>query len=71
MIVKLTKIGNSQGIRLPKSVIKECDFHSEINLTVEQKRVVLTALNKERSGWKEKIKATDLGESTWEGQWIW
>lgn len=71
MLVKLTKIGNSYGIRLPKNVIKECAFQQEINLAVEQKRVVLTAVNQERSDWREKIRLNGSQESLWENEWTW
>ena len=71
MLVKLTKIGNSHGIRLPKNVIAECGFQSEINLTVEQKRVILTARTHERMNWREKIHLTMPEQKNWEAEWIW
>ncbi len=71
MIVKLTKIGNSHGIRLPKNVIAECGFQSEINLTVEQKRVILTAHTHERFNWRERIHPVASEQQGWETEWIW
>lgn len=71
MLVKLTKIGNSQGIRLPKNVIKECEFQSEINLVVDQKKVILSAPYQERVGWREKIRVSMTEESNWENEWKW
>ena len=71
MLVKLTKIGNSYGIRLPKNVIKECAFQEEINLAVEQKRVILTAVNQERSDWPEKIRPSIIENGIWENEWLW
>lgn len=69
MLVKLIKIGNSQGIRLPKNVISECQFQSEIDLTVDKKRVVLTAQHRERADWREKIQLVQ--SQPFETEWIW
>ncbi|MBE6456222.1 MAG: AbrB/MazE/SpoVT family DNA-binding domain-containing protein [Alphaproteobacteria bacterium] len=71
MLVKLTKIGNSMGIRLPKSVIKECGFQSDINLSIEQKKVVLSAVNQERMGWNEKIKENGGSTLKTQEEWVW
>ena len=71
MRVKLTKIGNSWGIRLPKNVIKECEFQKELNLTIEQKRVVLSAIHQERAGWREKIADAQLSLTAYDGEWQW
>lgn len=71
MLVKLTKIGNSMGIRLPKSVIKECGFKSDINLSIEQKKVVLSAVNQERMGWNEKIKENGGSTLKTQEEWVW
>lgn len=73
MLIKLIKIGNSQGIRLPKNVINECGFQSEINLTIDKKRVILTAKHQERWGWRERIQLNDIQSmhQSWEREWKW
>ncbi len=72
MRIKLTKIGNSWGIRLPKNVIAECEFKNELNLSVEQKRVILTAIHQERAGWREKMNESDLSTCAGYGEeWQW
>ncbi len=71
MRVKLTKIGNSWGIRLPKNVIAECEFKNELNLSVEQKRVILTAMHQERAGWQEKIAENGPIENKFAEEWQW
>ena len=55
MLIKLIKIGNSYGIRLPKNVIKECQFEGDINLELDNKKVILSAYQQDRNGWIEKI----------------
>lgn len=53
MRVKLIKIGNSFGIRLPKAVILECGFKDELNLDVCQKTAVLSQPKLSRQGWHD------------------
>ena len=43
MQVKLVKIGNSYGVRLPKTVIDSCEFSDDLDLTIKGKSVVLSA----------------------------
>ena len=72
MKTKLIKIGNSFGVRFPKTIIEECGFKEELNLAVRQGAVVITPVIPPRMGWKELL--TD--EATMrpikaEGEWEW
>jgi antitoxin MazE len=51
MKVNLVSIGNSKGVRLPASVIKECGFGSELEMRVENGVVVLAPARGVREGW--------------------
>lgn len=42
MKVAIIQIGNSRGIRLPKSVIDQCGLSDTAELHVEQNRIVIT-----------------------------
>ena len=42
MKAKLIDIGNSKGIRLPKSVIKQCELENQLNIEVVNKKVVIS-----------------------------
>ncbi|WP_188908879.1 AbrB/MazE/SpoVT family DNA-binding domain-containing protein [Salinarimonas ramus] len=53
MKVNLVAIGNSKGIRLPASVIKQCGFGDQIEMRVEGDKVVLQPVRKVRDGWDE------------------
>lgn len=53
MRVKLVKIGNSTGIRLPKSVIQDCGFEGEVELSTQNKNVILSPLHEGRTAWAE------------------
>jgi len=72
MKVKLVKIGNSLGIRLPKTVIQECGFESEVMLDVRHKSVILTASTSVRQGWEKQFEEDLLSKPvTQKGEWQW
>ena len=72
MQAKLVKIGNSYGVRLPKSVIESCEFSSDLELTVKGKSVVITSEKQPRMGWKEAIQEEiNLKPLRYLGEWEW
>lgn len=72
MRVKLTKIGNSWGVRLPKSVLIECGFDKEAELEVRHKMVMLSAVSAPREKWSDTIE-NDLVRrpGMHKGEWQW
>ncbi len=52
MKVKLVSIGNSKGIRIPRSVIKQCGFGDQIEMRVSDGMVVLAPAHRLREGWE-------------------
>ena len=54
----LTKIGNSQGIRIPKALIKEAQLENvEIDLEVVENGLLLKPIKKSaRENWQQNIK---------------
>lgn len=72
MKLKLIKIGNSFGIRLPKTVIQECHFDKELELTVKKPNLILSPILKKRSNWKEMMaESVKLKPVKSEGEWEW
>lgn len=56
MIVSVVPIGNSRGIRLPKAVLEQLEISDQMEMDVENKRIVLRPINKNpRSGWEEAL----------------
>ncbi len=53
MKAALISIGNSKGIRIPASVIKDCSFGDTLEMRVEDGKLVLEASRSTRSGWDE------------------
>lgn len=72
MRIKLTKIGNSYGVRLPKSVIQECGFAGELELEVRGKRAILSPVVSPRLNWFEECQ-NDLivKPALKKGEWQW
>jgi len=51
MKAKLVAIGNSKGVRLPRSVIEECGFGDEVEMRIDAGTVVLAPAHAPREGW--------------------
>jgi antitoxin MazE len=49
---KLIAIGNSRGVRLPKSVIEQCGLDDEIELEVREGCLILRSPKVPRAGWE-------------------
>lgn len=56
MKIPLIKIGNSQGIRLPKIIIKKYDIKNSLEVILEKDRIILKPVTEPRQGWAEKFK---------------
>lgn len=51
MKTKIVKIGNSRGVRLPKSFIDESGLTNEVELEVENGRIIIKSISKNRESW--------------------
>lgn len=51
MKIKLISIGNSKGIRIPSSVIKQCGLGNELEMRVESGVIMLAPVRSVREGW--------------------
>jgi len=56
---KLVRIGNSRGVRLPKSVIDEAGLKDKVEISVSNNQVIIrpAGADRPRAGWAESIKA--------------
>lgn len=52
MKVNLVPIGNSRGVRIPASVIKECGFSDQLDMRVTNGVVILAPARSAREGWE-------------------
>jgi antitoxin MazE len=57
MIVSVVAIGNSRGIRLPKAILEQLQINDQVELEVENKKIILKPIRKQpREGWEEVLK---------------
>jgi antitoxin MazE len=53
MRLKIIKIGNSKGVRLPAALIDQCGFEVEVEAKVEGGTIILAPASHPRAGWEE------------------
>jgi len=52
----LTRIGNSQGIRIPKSLIAQANLENhELNFEIVKNGLLIKPISTKRDNWKENI----------------
>ena len=56
MKTNLIQIGNSKGIRIPKSFIDQYQLSGEIELIPSKNGLLITSSSKPRNGWEEEFK---------------
>jgi antitoxin MazE len=84
MRTNIIRIGNSQGIRIPKILLEQSHLGTEVELNVEDKRIIIRPASHPRQGWDEKFQLMtkdgddkmideDLsGQSDWDkDEWEW
>ena len=69
MKIVLRKMGNSQGVIIPKTVIAELELEYEVNMTVKDKQIILSKpRDAVRVGWElaaQELTATDNDSLVW------
>ena len=48
---RIVRIGNSRGIRIPKTLLDEADLRDEVELHAQPGRLVVRAARRPRCGW--------------------
>ncbi len=54
---RIVKIGNSQGVRIPKVVLEQTGLSGDVEIVVEGNRLVIIAARPPRHGWTEAFKS--------------
>jgi antitoxin MazE len=80
---QLVKIGNSQGVRIPKVMLDQLDFADGVELIISDKQLIVRSKRMPRQGWAEQFKQMhqlgedqlldpEIIETTWEKEeWQW
>ncbi len=73
IMATLIKIGNSQGVRIPKAIIEQAKLSDKkLEFKVIEDGLLIQPVKKPRQGWKEQFdKASKLTESAFSDQeWL-
>jgi len=60
MRANVVRIGNSRGVRIPKSILASCGIEDVVDLSVDDGKIVLVAAQRVRQGWAEA--AREMGQ---------
>ena len=85
MITKVIKIGNSRGIRIPKSIIEQSHLTNEVELEIKNGNILIKAINKKRENWDSVFNLMSINkddvlldsenldnQSSWDDdEWVW
>ena len=53
---RIIKIGNSQGIRIPKILLDQLGLGEEVELAVQEDQLVIRPIRHPRYGWDEQFR---------------
>jgi len=53
MHTRIVKIGNSQGLRIPKALLEESGLSGEVDISVHDGTLVIASAGRPRQGWDE------------------
>ena len=79
---RIIKIGNSQGIRIPKTLLEQSGIQTEVEIDIDGDRLTIRPLPQLRVGWDEAFAAMalqkddvlldDVNPTDWERvEWEW
>jgi len=81
MKASIIKIGNSQGVRIPKPVLDQCGFEKEVELEIVNQELIIKAPVTVRKNWASLFKKMaqnqddhllDFPAAMWEeDEWEW
>lgn len=57
MKTRIVKIGNSQGVRIPKALLTETGLQGEVEIVVRKGTLVIAPSGGPRDGWDEACRA--------------
>lgn len=62
MEVPIIKIGNSEGIRLSKTLLEQYNIKDKVELILEKGRILIIPINTPRKGWESAFKEMHKNE---------
>lgn len=56
MKTRIIKIGNSQGIRIPKLLLDQTGLSDEVELELQQDQIVIRSMHRARQDWADEFR---------------
>ncbi|MEO1067940.1 MAG: AbrB/MazE/SpoVT family DNA-binding domain-containing protein [Cyanobacteria bacterium J06638_6] len=78
---RIVKIGNSQGVRIPKLLLEQSGIHAEVEIEVQGDHLTIRTASQLRAGWDQafatmaeqhddilldEVNSTDWDQAEWE-----
>jgi len=60
MRARVIKIGNSQGLRIPKPILEQTGIRDDVEIEVEKNQIIIRPVKNVREGWDAAFKS--MGE---------
>ena len=57
MKTRIVKIGNSQGVRIPKLLLERSNLAEEVELEAQDDRIIIRSTRQPRQGWESAFRA--------------
>ena len=84
MRARVIKIGNSQGLRIPKPILEQTGIKDDVGIELEKNQIIIRPVQKAREGWGKAFKMMakkgdddlviddrDISHSWDEEEWQW
>jgi antitoxin MazE len=79
---KVVKIGNSRGIRIPRTLLEQAGLTDDVEMTVEGNKLIIHSAHSPRQGWETQFAAMaehgddrlldEVAPTQWDGEeWTW
>ena len=69
---RIVRIGNSQGVRIPKPLLEQAGISDQVELEVAEGRISIRPVSRARAGWEERFAAMAAAGDDWlidEARW--
>jgi antitoxin MazE len=53
MRARVVKIGNSQGIRIPKPLLEQLKINEDVDIEIENNQIIIRPVSNPRAGWDD------------------
>jgi len=57
MRARVIKIGNSQGVRIPKPILEQTGIVDDVEIEVEKNQIIIRPIKYVRAGWENAFKS--------------